>query len=465
MNNLLLSKLVCRVLLSLCILTSSFAVAEGRPEVAKDALNERFLEITHASLIARAKKNKPSQYKNLKSLGKDIESLNKSGEAIDALATLVSSINLIYQNIDDPLAADLTWFLYSHNVRLSADAIVNYASSHADSYSLAKIQLQRAKYFFIVGDWQGSLNTLSTIDAFSALSEADANYSYLIRGISLQRLKKHREALVFYEKISNNSHYYTVALLNSAQANIRQGWWTDAHILLRKAIAIEVENGYSAFADRLYLTLGFSLLQNEFYRDARDNFRSINLDSPYVNRAMVGIAISAMHQDDFIGALNMLKALREKDDIDPSIHEAYLLTPYVYEEIDQLRLAAANYNQAEAYFKKHSTDLEQKKAAIDANYILDMTNNSSSSLLEYTDTNVATHTASLDPLTRLNIILLGDLIRLETDKNRQILLGRLKNELVQRAMQSTKSQLEEQKQVFDSYLSQTRFALANLYDK
>lgn len=431
---------------------------------AEDALNQRFLALAQASVIARSKTLQSERFKNLKTLTRKLNSLNHSGNSVDAAAILISNINLVYQNIDDALVPDLTWFLYSNNLKTSADAIVDYAVNNADSFSLAKIQLQRAKYYFIIGDWPGTVNALKDVDVFSALSERDAGYSYLIRGVALQRLRKHREALEYYEKVQKGNEYYSVALLNAALANIRQGWWTDAHILLQQAIDIELKGGSTTFVDRLYLTLGFSLLQNEFYRDARENFRSVGIESPWVNRAMLGIAIAAMHQEDFIGALNMLNALKEKQGIDTSIHEAWLLAPFVYEEIDQLKLAAANYNQAENYFKQLSADLHQQQLSINNDYVSRMVRGAAPSLLEFS-TETQSAELALDPLTRLNLQVLNALILQETDKLRRANMEKLQQDYTNTAIVSLKAQFEEQRLVVDSYLSQVRFALANLYDK
>src|SRR5690606_31020616 len=178
--------------------------------------------------------------------------------------------------------------------------------------------------------WDKAQQYLSAIEVQNALTKAESDYTSIMRGIILQMHKKHRESVKHYDSITDTSDYYTYAQLNKAIAFIRQGWWTDAHIAINDALKKNTPKKLTELNNRLYLVLGYSQLQHEFYRDARQTFRNIALDSQYVNRALLGIGLCALHQGDFVGALNAFKLLQSKQQDDIFVTESYLLLAFVY---------------------------------------------------------------------------------------------------------------------------------------
>ena len=90
-----------------------------------------------------------------------------------------------------------------------------------------------------------------------------------------KHLKKHRQAIENYNKVPASSEYYVYAQLNSAIANIRQGWWTDAQTTINDVIKNTHIDNSNELTNRLYLTLGYLLLQKEYFRDARNAFMKI----------------------------------------------------------------------------------------------------------------------------------------------------------------------------------------------
>ena len=213
-----------------------------------------------------------------------------------------------------------------------------------------------AKYYFSRNQWK---ETISIVEAIrSDLPPEDYHHALLMQGISLQRLQKHRPALGQYAKIPPTSRYYAAARLNMAIANIRQDWWTDAHIIINDLLSDKNHNRDEEQTDRLYTVLGYSLLQQQYFRNSRDAFRNVSLDGKYTNKALLGIALTAAYQEDYPGALNATKILMNKKRHDLPVDEANLLVPYFYERLQQRTTASAGYLQAIKYYEIRTQSLQ-----------------------------------------------------------------------------------------------------------
>jgi hypothetical protein len=213
-----------------------------------------------------------------------------------------------------------------------------------------------AEYYFARNQWQKTLDIVESIR--SDIPAEDYHHALLMHGISLQRLQKHRAALVHYAKIPKTSRYYTAARLNMAVANIRQDWWTDAHIIINDLIEDPGRIRNVALTDRLYTVLGYSLLHQQYFRNSRDAFRNVSLDGPYTNKALLGIALTAAYQEDYIGALNAIKILQDKKVPDLPVDEANLLVPYFHEKLKQLTTASIGYTEAITYYQNRSSAIK-----------------------------------------------------------------------------------------------------------
>ncbi|MFT6909760.1 MAG: hypothetical protein ACJAS1_006487, partial [Oleiphilaceae bacterium] len=92
---------------------------------------------------------------------------------------------------------------------------------------------------------------------------------------------------------------------------------------------------------------------------AISSFLLFGLDSQYNNQAILGIALTAAQQDDYIGAINASRVLKEKNQDDLAIDESYLLMPYFYEKSQQLVAASFGYSEAISYYQNKIYSLEK----------------------------------------------------------------------------------------------------------
>ncbi len=325
-------------------------------KIKKEINNLDRLYIRLSSEIYKTTKLKPgntyTKIKNIKSLHESISFLVEKGNHIKAIQLIQYHNKLIQKNIDDPAIFHFLELLLDHNEWNTANSLYQYIKTEGDKSLISNVKFIFSRYYFNRSNWKKTLNTLDGI--YDDLSADNGHYALVMNGVALQNIRKHREALKYYNKVSSESVYYHYAKLNTAIAYIRQGWWSDAHIiisaLLKAQPSSEKEN--KEFINRLYLVLGYSFLQQEYFREARESFRNIQKNSRYAIRGMLGIALAAASQGDNTGALNILNLLQQKDAYALPVEESYLLLPYVYEKLGQHKTAAASYSIALDYYQK-----------------------------------------------------------------------------------------------------------------
>lgn len=402
---------------------------------------------------------------NLKTIN-DIDQLNvvvdkiASNHPIVAIQLLHLNIATVEANLDHKAVFAFIELLLNNNEWHLANSLFNSIKDEGDKSLFATVHFTFAKYHAARHEWP-QVNTL--LDGIlTELAPEDAAYAYLLNGSALQHMKKHREAIKNYDKVPASSSYYVYAQLNIAIANIRQGWWSDAQTTINNAIKDANIDNSNELTNRLNLTLGYLLLQNEYYRNARDAFRNIGLDSRYTNRALLGIGLTATSQGDFVGGLNALTILKDKNTFDLSVDESYLLIPYVYEKLQQELTVTASYSEAMNYFQKRIDTLDaiaQQHADFTSTTYDENTssihiqNNSFDYGKTYPESfitnyhhlnNLLSNTENKKIRTRIEKLIA------RYDTTFQKILGEL---------------VTQRKKYLQSYLNQSRYGLARLYDK
>jgi len=296
--------------------------------------------------------------KSIEFLYNKIKGLQNENNNTESIRYITRNINLVKKNIDHESFVYYINILLENNEWRTASNLLEYILVESDKSLASNIKFIFAKYYFNKGNFKKSLELLKGINQH--LSVNNGHYALIMMGVILQKQKKHRESLKFYEKIPTTSKYYGYAQLNKAIVYIRQGWWSDAHIIINNSLKTpkDKQRFSSEFINRLYLVIGYSFLQQEYFREARESFRNVQTQSIYANRALLGIALSAANQGDNTGALNILNVLQKKNLNILPVEETYLLLPYIYERIGQHKTASASYSIALNYYQKKISKLK-----------------------------------------------------------------------------------------------------------
>ena len=456
---------VLGALLNLATSTLCFAIsAEEANTLEKD-----YQSISNKmyGLLSRSISECKIKFTSINKLNNQIQNLSAENKNAIGQCLIKNNLTLIKNNVDNKNIFPIFKFLLDNNNTLVANKLYQHAENEGDKPLLSNFSFIYARYYLKRGTWNKVLEY--TKDTYNDLAFEDSNLARLYTGISLQKTKQHRKALSIYTKIPETSKYYPAARLNIATAYIRQDWWTDAHINIDKILKPN-KNNSSIKADReminrLYLVLGYSLLNKEFYRDSREAFRNIEIDSQYFNRALLGIVLTAANQEDYIGALNAINILKTKKDIDLSVDESHLLLPYVYEKLNQSMTASASYSDAQKYYQKRIETVSELKKDVKNNFNAKklLTNKN----YYKTNNNVIYYSGKLPIEFVENSLRLAKLSIYANKINNNNIKNNLSslNHKHEKLLSETFERLFEQRLSYlDSYMNQSRFGLARLFD-
>ncbi len=447
--------------LNLVISASCFAVTNAE---INDLENEYQLVTNQLySSLADQLSSCRGRTRSLARLNSQLINLSKQGKNIIGICLIKNHLPLIEKNIDSKEIFPIFQFLLSNNNLKIANTLYRKARNEGEQSLVSNISFIYARYYLKRKNWKQVLKYIE--GTYNDLTSDDTNLARLFTGIALQKIKKHRSAVKIYEQIPQQSQYYPAARLNIATAYIRQDWWTDAHTNINEILSNKNIKTNDEMINRLYLVLGYSLLRKEFYRDSREAFRNIELDSIYFNKALLGIALTATNQEDYISALNAINILKEKNTYDLSVDESHLLLPYTYEKLNQNMTASASYTDAKNYYEKRIKDLATIKSNnlsnISAKNILNNHNriNISNNTINYSDyypVSFLENTAQLNDFSRY--------IEHIKDKKTLSRYTKLKNKHENFLSKMIGNVLDKRINYLNSYMNQSRYGLARLFD-
>lgn len=420
-----------------------------------EQLEQQFRQVSQQFYQHKARQQ--STFNKLDELYSRAKSAFAKNNPILAVGAIVANLELAKKNISDSKVQYLVARLLEHNEYHTAQALFQHAQESGDPYTTSKFNYLLANYYVERKAWDKAQQYLSAIEIQNALTRPESDYATILFGVIMQMHKQHRESVKFYDRVPDTSDYYGYAQLNKAVAFIRQGWWTDAHIAINNALEKKSPAHIEEFNNRLYLVLGYSQLHHEFYRDARQTFRHIGLKSRYVNQALLGIGLCALHQGDFVGALNAFKLLQDKKTDDIYVTESYLLLAFVYEQMGQHATASAHYSEAIAYYQGRVAGAELESAKVKNSL------SASNTDFDYTTLSKAVF-QEIPADIRANLARLELFSRETRDPRLAKKINDLKHQYNQAVLSLSQAVLAEQTQVLQSYLSQSQFGVAKLFD-
>lgn len=336
------------------------------------------------------------------------------------------------------------------------------------SQPAARTQLQfyLGQHAFERGQWQRAQQWLEPLGGRYSLTGEQRQYLKLVEALELQRRGEHREAIKRYERFEPDSAHYAEARTNLAIAYIRQDWWTDAHREIKQLLDRPLAG---EFKNRLRVLFGLSQLQQGFYRDARETFRAIELDSEYSAHGWRGIGLSALHQGDFSGALNAFVRLRDADR--PGLPEGHFLVAFAYDQMGELTMAEASYTEAILDYQNQLNQLGRTLSRIEAEdwlpqesawkqaaenapieaQTIEALDQTASNNLEQQYRALEQLRASIPDATQYN----------ETHRRISVLLTDYRRALAEHY----RHRLTQRQETLESYLSQSQYGLATIYDR
>lgn len=446
------------LMLLLCGLYMSMSTAAPTTELSSSQLEADYQRVTTRAYRELTNKSPlfALRQPKLKTLLRQVERANQENDVELTVGLVAANLHLLQNDFDAGIAEHLTQLLLKHHAMGLANDALEITRQQGDVYALARLHFEFAKYLASYDDWRAALYHLNTIDIANTLPRDTADQAFILLGAALQDQKKHRQAISYYERIKPESSEYRAAQLNLAVAYIRQDWWTDAHIAINRALK-KNDRKDNELTNRLHTVLGFSQLQHGFYRDSRESFRNVHLKSVYSNRALLGLGLAALHQQDFIGALNAFNHLKQRDANDISVSESYLLSAFTLMQLKQSKTASASYTEAITFYEQKSAYYQTLISALSGNKKIAPTGQQQNIKREI-DGN-----RQLDKLAKQQEQL-EQLAAQPLSRASKIAIENLNFQLAQEYRTQAQQLLTQKQAAIDSYLSQARFGLARLFD-
>jgi len=110
--------------------------------------------------------------------------------------------------------------------------------------------------------------------------------------------------------------------------------------------------------DKANLALGYAYLQQSLDGQARPVLERVRLNSPFANKALLGVGWADAAASDYRGALTPWLELKDRDLLDSAVQESLLAIPYAYAQLDAHGSAAEGYQSALASFDAEIANLD-----------------------------------------------------------------------------------------------------------
>ena len=442
---------ILRAVASVCLLCTAAAAAAA----SLTDLDDRFQLEADGFYRALARKQPQSPAESLQAYSKALA----AADPVSAGAIVRANQTLLQAHYQSAAFRDALVRSYALNDTATVREFTRFIDAKGDPVAIADNYFALAKYYYARGNWPGVAAALSQVDG-KQLDVSDAQYAELLRGYALQAQKKHRKAMTHYRQIPASSTYYPYLKLNLGTAYLRQGWWTDAHAEFKAALAAAAGN--PELQNRIRVTLGFSQIHNEFYRDARKTLRKVPLGTALTNKALLGLGVAAAFEGDYAGAENAFARLTEEASVVQNVDEAYLLLAQVRAERHGAN-AAQSFRAAIGHFEQRLTELSEARQAL-----ADAVAASALDLIARFDARAQQlYAGSVSPLpqyARDNYRHLLDMTERAARLDLPVDLGGFLNEFDAALKAQMDDSLAQRESVLQSYLSQAKLGVAKLYD-
>lgn len=232
------------------------------------------------------------------------------------------------------------------------------------------VSIDRDRAWFYLGKLAWKRADLNS--AYAALEKMSPTYqgqltpeaNYLRASISLRRgeelLAASYETLLPTDSPWLYYHYY-----NLAASHADRGEWGEAIGYFQRVVASPLSAPeIKSLRDKALTASGYAYLAIEIYDQASADFSRVRLDSPLVDRALLGYGWAYSEMGDYHSAISPWRALAERSLMSDSVREGQLALAYAYEKLGRRRDALEQYRRAGEVYKAEIATVQTAKSVL-----------------------------------------------------------------------------------------------------
>ena len=216
---------------------------------------------------------------------------------------------------------------------------------------IAKIEFYLAKLHYKQHDYSQAKQRLTRVYQSLSVDLQDECF-IMLSNIALSD-KQLLEARDWLNLVSNDSE-----LLIYTRYNLGIIWLKDDQLeqalpfLTKVFLTHEPTDIQRSLQDKAKVALGFYYLKRKQLEKAREQFLAVRLESPYTNKALLGMGWTYVEKGNYNKALSHWLELRKKDIRDIAVQEALLAIPYAYQKLKAMRPALEKYLDATELYQQ-----------------------------------------------------------------------------------------------------------------
>jgi len=226
------------------------------------------------------------------------------------------------------------------------------------AFTKAVANFYLAKLYLRSGD--APLMSSALKNSVKHLPESLENEHQYLQGMQMLLLDDIKSAEKRLKNISKKSKWYFFLSFNVGAAYFKSKNPDAGEKYLKRVGSLNHDQAdMLALKDKANITLGYYFLRNEKYNNAASTFEKVRLQGPFSNKALLGLGWAYSNASDYRNAIIPWSTLSNKDTTQLTVQEARLALPYAYKKLNSEAQSLAMYEDSIEEYEKLKTDLDE----------------------------------------------------------------------------------------------------------